>query len=302
MQTKQRILITGGSGLVGKRLTTLLIQNGYEVAWLVRNVKDAPVKAFEWNPYRGEVDENALRWANHLVHLAGAGIADKRWSKERKNEIVKSRVDTTLFLKERLNQLQIHPDTLVAASAIGYYGAKTTEHIYREDDAPSDDFLGNVCTKWEDAHRQLSAQFSRTVIFRVGVVLAKEGGALPKMAAPVYFMAGSALGTGGQYIAWIHIDDLCRLFLFALSNRNLQGVFNACGTAHTNNETFIKAIGKAVNRPVFIPNIPAFILKAALGEMAEIVLEGSKVSSEKIQQSGFEFQYNNLDEVLKSLL
>jgi uncharacterized protein len=302
VQPKQRILITGGSGLVGKHLSRHLEVAGYEVAWLVRNPENAAVKSFYWNPYKKEMDEKALYWANHIIHLAGAGIADKPWSKERKEEIIRSRVEPTLFLKRKLEENNLQLSTLIAASAVGYYGFKTTDKIFRENDNPSDDFLGDTCVKWEQAHEELASQFHRTVIMRVGIVLAKEGGALPKMSAPVYFMAGAPLGSGNQYLPWIHMDDLCRMFLFALQNNEMKGIYNSCGKQHTTNAEFTKAIGKAVGRPVFLPNVPAFFIKTLFGEMAGMVLEGSRVSSEKIEQAGFSYQYPELETALKNLL
>jgi len=296
---KEVVLITGGSGLVGSVLQPMLEQAGYEVILLSRNVKNE--QSFLWDVEKNFIDKQAIIKCHHVVHLAGAGIADKTWSDARKKEIIDSRVDSTNLLIKSLKQHQKELKTVVAASAIGYYGFETSEHIYSELDPPAKGFLADTCVAWEKATQQFDEVSDRLVQFRIGVVLDKNGGALKKMAQPVHFYAGAAIGSGKQYMAWIHVKDLCALILFALQNEKTKGVYNAVSSTHINNEDFTKAIGKALHKPIILPHIPAFIIRTLFGEMSGMVLEGSRVSNQKIIDAGFKFKFENIDEALADL-
>jgi hypothetical protein len=298
--SKEVVLVTGGTGLIGTVLQSMLIEAGYEVILLSRNKKDE--HSFLWDIEKNFIDKQAILKTHHLIHLAGAGIADKPWTEARKKEIVDSRIDSTALLIKAFKQHQKELKTVIAASAIGYYGFETTEHIYEETDAPAEGFLAETCIAWENATNKFIEVSERLVQLRIGVVLDKNGGALKKMAHPVHYYAGAAIGTGKQYMPWIHVKDLCAMIVFTLQNEKTNGVYNAVSSEHINNETFTKAIGKALHKPILLPHAPAFIIRALFGDMAGMVLEGSRVSNQKILTAGFKFQFNNIDEALTDLL
>ena len=297
---KEVVLITGGTGLIGTVLQTILGEAGYEVILLSRNVKSK--NSYLWDVEKNFIDKQAILKTDHLIHLAGAGIADKPWTDERKKEIIDSRVDTTALLVKSFKQHQKELKTVIAASAVGYYGFETSEHIYTETDAPATGFLADTCVTWEKATSTFNEVCERLVQMRIGVVLDKNGGALKKIAQPVHFYAGAAIGTGKQYMPWIHVKDLCYLILFALKNKKTEGVYNAVSSTHITNDAFTKAIGKALHKPILLPAIPAFIIKTLFGDMAGMVLEGSRVSNEKIKKAGFNFEFENMDVALEDLL
>jgi uncharacterized protein (TIGR01777 family) len=298
--SKEVVLITGGTGLIGSVLQSMLIDAGYEVILLSRNKKDE--HSFLWDIEKNFIDKQAILKSQHLIHLAGAGIADKPWTADRKKEIIDSRVDSTALLVKSFKQNKIELKTVITASAIGYYGFETTEHIYVETDLPAKGFLAETCVAWENATNEFKMISDRLVQLRIGVVLDKNGGALKKMAQPVHYYVGAAIGTGKQYMPWIHVKDLCAMILFALQNEKTKGVYNAVSSEHINNETFTKAIGKALHKPILLPHAPAFLIRALFGEMADMVLEGSRVSNQKIVTDGFNFKFNKIDEALVDLL
>ncbi len=297
---KEVVLITGGTGLIGSVLQTILHDAGYEVILLSRNAKNE--NSYLWDVEKNFIDKQAILKTDHLIHLAGAGIADKRWTEARKKEIIDSRVDTTSLLIESFKQHKKELKTVIAASAIGYYGFKTSKHIYTETDAPATGFLADTCVTWEKATSAFNEISERLVQIRIGVVLDKNGGALKKMAQPVHFFAGAAIGSGKQYMPWIHVKDLCDMILYTLKNQKTHGIYNGVCSTHITNEDFTKAIGKALHRPILLPAIPAFVIKALFGDMAGMVLEGSRVSNEKIKETGFNFKFENIDLALEDLL
>ena len=299
----KKVLITGGSGLLGRRITYMLLKSGFQVAWLTRKENGSlPVKYFVWDVDKGEMDAEAIQFADVIVHLAGAGIADKPWTLARKKEIVDSRVKATNLLVSAIKAGGRSPELVIAASAVGYYGAVTEHAVFSENDPPASDFLGNTTRKWEEATSQFRELGIKTIQFRIGVVLAANGGALLKMMTPVKYGLGAALGTGRQWMPWIHVDDLSRMFLFAMLNDLSDGVYNAVSPAHDNNKQFMKMLAKVLKRPYFLPPIPGFVMKMALGEMADMVLYGSLVSSEKIQKAGFSFTFTDLKTALDNLV
>ena len=297
---KEVVLITGGTGLIGSVLQTILLDADYEVILLSRNAKNE--NSYLWDVEKNFIDKQAILKADHLIHLAGAGIADKPWTEARKKEIIDSRVDTTSLLIESFKQHKKELKTVIAASAIGYYGFKTSKHIYTETDAPATGFLADTCVTWEKATSAFNEISERLVQIRIGVVLDKNGGALKKMAQPVHFFAGAAIGSGKQYMPWIHVKDLCDMILYTLKNQKTHGIYNGVCSTHITNEDFTKAIGKALHRPILLPAIPAFVIKALFGDMAGMVLEGSRVSNEKIKETGFNFKFENIDLALEDLL
>lgn len=297
----KKILITGASGLVGSHLTEMLLQKGYQVVHVGRTKRVGKIPAFVWDVNTGEFDNQALEGVDAIINLAGAGVADKRWTELRKREILESRIKSVALLNKVLSTVPHRVTTFVSASAIGYYGFGFGAEVFTEETKPGTDFLATVTNQWEAEVDKIGMLNLRLVKLRIGIVLSDKGGALTEMAKPVRWFVGSPLGNGGQYLSWIHIDDLCAMFEKAVADINLQGAYNAvCGDWVTNKE-ITKAIGKALNRPVWLPPVPGFVLKIMLGEMANLVLLGSKVSAAKIKETGFEFRFTKLGEALKSL-
>ncbi|MDD3722360.1 MAG: TIGR01777 family oxidoreductase [Lutibacter sp.] len=293
------ILVTGGTGFIGKKLCELLRSKGYKVVILSRTKTDKP-NTFYWNLKEHYINPEAIINADYIIHLAGEGIADKRWSPQRKNDLINSRVETANLLLEKVKELNPNLKGFIAASGIGYYGATTSEKIYEENDAAGIDFISEICKVWEKASLQFEAINIRTVIFRTGVVFAKEGGALEKLSKPIKLGVGAPIGTGEQYIPGIHLEDLCNMYVEAIENNEVTGIYNAVAPEHITNKALTKIIAKKLKKPLWLPNIPAFVMKLILGEMAVMILEGSRVSSEKIMASGFKFKYSTLEEGLQS--
>ena len=294
----EKVLITGGSGLIGRRLSFLLKSRGYEVRILSRsNNPKNNYKTFVWNVSEQYINESAFEGLNHIIHLAGAGIADKRWSEKRKKEIIASRVTSTNLLYNTVKRLKTPLNSFISASATGYYGAVTSETIFEEKDKPAKDFLGKVCSLWEDSIFQFNEIKIRTVALRTGIVLSKDGGALKKMKTPVI----TSLGNGKQYMPWIHIDDLCELYIKAIEDQQFKGAFNAVSSEHISNLSFSKKISKIFNHPFLAIGAPSFILQIVFGEMSTIILNGSRISANKIKQAGFKFKFENLEKALKNL-
>ena len=289
-----KILVTGGTGLVGRRLTALLTEKNHEVRILSRNPKNE--NEFKWDYSKGFVDDKAIENIDYIIHLAGAGIADKRWTKERKKVILNSRVATANLIFDKIKAQNIPLKGFISASGSNYYGAQTTAKVFKESDAVGTDFLGQVCLKWEAAANQFKDLNIPVTILRTGVVLSKTGGALEKMRTPIV----SPLGSGNQYMAWIHIDDLCNLYTKAIEE-TFVGVYNAVSPEFHTSKTFSKALAKAIKRPFLPIAVPGFLLKLVFGELAIILLHGSRLSSDKIKEKGFIFKYKELALALKNL-
>lgn len=300
----EKILITGGTGLVGKNLTELLISQGYSVSILSRGKKEntESVSYYSWDIETDYIDEEAILDADYIIHLAGTNVGDKRWSKKRKEEIVNSRTRSTELIYTVLQKHQHQLKAFIAASATGIYGTKTTEIIFDENTPIGEDFLALVCKKWEAAVDKISTLGIRTVKLRTGVVLSKEGGALQKMLPPIEFGFGSAIGTGKQYMPWIHIDDLCLMYLMVLNKEKISGAYNAVVGDDLTNKKLGKSIANYLNKPFIMPKVPEFLLKIIFGEMSVILLKGSQVSSEKIKKAGFVFKFGTIEKALQSLL
>lgn len=297
----KKILITGGSGLVGTALTALLQKRGYAVAHLSRSADgNGPVKTYVWDVLSGKIDEEAIKDVHAIIHLAGAGIADERWTDKRKEVIINSRVKSAELLYATCESVGQWPEVFISASGINYYGSVTSSHIYTESDPPASSFIGRCCVLWEQAAEKFKKE-CRVAMLRTGVVLSVEGGALPKIAAPVKFGFGAALGSGAQWMPYIHIDDLCQMYLHALENTDVNGAYNATNSDHVSNRQLTKAIAEALSKPLWLPAVPSFALKLALGEMSEILLEGSRASADKIASTGFKFKFQDVNEALADL-
>jgi uncharacterized protein (TIGR01777 family) len=300
----KKVLITGGSGLVGKRLTTLLLQKGYEVAYLTRKRTNIPsVSVFEWDVKNNYIEPGALENTDYLIHLAGAGVADERWSEKRKKEIFSSRTDSIQLIAQQLKLKKITPKSFVSASGSSYYGEDTGDIQHTEQSPPGTDFLSEVTIAWEKSADEVAALGVRTVKLRTGIVLSNDGGAVPKMALPAKLGFGAPLGSGKQWLSWIHIDDLCQLYIQAMENNIWQGAYNAVATPPATNEYFTRQICKALNKPQWLPNVPAFALRLVFGEMANVVLGSNYVINQRIQdETDFTYKYPDLLEALKNVL
>jgi uncharacterized protein (TIGR01777 family) len=296
------ILITGGTGLIGSGLQQALREQNHDVALLSRRSGLAGTRSFHWDIGEGKLDPAAIEYADVIVHLAGENIGSGRWTPIQKKRIVESRVRSGLLLVDAIRKATDRPRKLIGASAIGYYGMVTTDRIFRETDPPGNDFLADTVVQWErslDGAADMGVPVQRV---RIGVVLSEDSVALNKLAAPVKLGMAAALGSGRQWMPWISLRDLSRLFLFLTEKEIPTDVFNAVSPQHINNLDFMKTLAKVLNRPFFLPNVPGIVLKMALGEMASTVLEGSRVSPEKIQQLGFIFQDTDLASTLKRML
>lgn len=297
------VLISGGTGLVGKAICKHLVCLGHEVRVLSRHVKQsANIKTYFWDVENKQIDEAAFDGVEHIVHLAGSGIADKRWTEQRKQDIINSRVDSMNLIASVLNKKNIKLKSFVGASAVGIYGAVTSDKIYSETDKGNGDFLSQSCEAWEKSYDSVLSYSNKTSIIRIGVVLSKNGGALAKLLPLFNFGLGSAVGSGKQYMPWIHIQDLVSIFTEALFNPNYSGTYNAVAPSKTTNQAFSSELAKSLKKPFFLPAVPALALKAAFGEMANVLLEGSAVSSEKLTKTGYSFRYTDISSALKNIV
>lgn len=299
----KRVLIAGGSGLIGSQLQTKLLTKGYIVSILGRSKpKIENVNSVLWDIKSKTIDEKAITSADYIINLAGAGIANSRWTTSRKETIISSRVDSTELLIQTIIKTKSTPKAFISASAIGYYGAITSDKIFTEEDSPGNDFLSTSCKLWENSSKQLKELNIKRTIIRVGVVLSNKGGALSKMITSFKYGLGSAIASGKQYMPWIHIDDLCEIFIKAIEDKEMEGTYNAVSPSSTNNNEFGKSLSEVLGKPYWLPNIPKIALKIVLGEMAILITEGSRASCNKIQCKGFTFKYPTLKEALQNLL
>lgn len=297
------ILITGGTGVIGKHLSEKFKEKGYSVAILSRVSRhDTDIRSYAWNIDKSEIEKLAIETADSIIHLAGANIGDKRWSNKRRQLIIDSRIKTGKLIFEKLKENKNKPKAFISASAIGFYGTITTNKIFSETDPPSSDFLGDTCRQWEQSADRFEELGIRTVKIRTGLVLTKQGGVLAKMILPINIGIGSAMGSGRQHMPWIHIDDLCGIYIKAVEDIEMNGAYNAVAPEHKTNKDFTKTLARVLKKPYWFPNIPALLLKLIFGKKSEILLKGSRVSSEKITSAGYRFKFTNLESALLDLL
>lgn len=304
------ILITGGTGLVGRSLITLLTGKGHEVIILSRKFKESkqPKLSYAtWSVDKQTIDKDAIAKADYIIHLAGAGVADKRWTAARKKEIVESRTKSSQLIVKALGETPNKVKAVISASAIGWYG--DDEHrssmlkAFTEDQPADNEFLGNTCKQWEESISPVEALGKRLVKLRIGIVLSKDGGALPEFIKPVKLGFAAILGNGKQVISWIHIEDLARLFLHAIEKESLSGVYNAVAPAPVTNKDLTIALAEKIKGRFYIPvHVPVFALKLRLGEMSVEVLKSATVSSDKIRSTGFTFLYPSIEAALTNLI
>lgn len=297
----QKILITGATGLVGRKLIPALQHLGHEIVILSRkNNQINGVKTFIWDVYKQQIDANCLDGVTAIIHLAGEGIADKRWTAERKQQIIDSRVLSTQLLYKTIKETNSSIKSFVSASAVGFYGDRGDE-ILTEDSASGNDFLSDCCGKWENAVDEGLAMDIRVAKIRIGLILSKEGGALAAMEKPVKFFVGAPLGSGKQWMPWIHLDDILGIFIKAVEDKEMIGAYNACAPFPVTNKLLTKSIARQLNRPVWPVNFPKFALNVLLGEMSILPLMSNNTLSQKILNTGYKFAYTNLDDALAAI-
>lgn len=302
----KNILIAGGTGLVGSALTKLLVDHGYSVTILSRK-KIAPsgnINYASWDLSKNTIDAPAVANADAIIHVAGENVG-QRWTKKRKKQILESRTKTSSILVEALRKNPGKVRTFISASAIGWYGPDPSipnPKPFTEDQPSAKGFLGETCDAWEKSVSEVNDLGIRLVILRTGIVLSNDGGAYPEYRKPLNFGLATILGNGNQVISWIHIDDLARMYLFALQNEEIKGVYNAVAPQTINNRDMMLAIAAHVRKQFYLPvYVPSFALKLALGEMSIEVLKSTTVSDGKIRRAGFSFIYPSLDAALMQL-
>lgn len=325
------IMITGGTGTVGKRLTDLLLKKGHSVIIVGRGehskgsstskpsnsssaFNQTNLRYAQWNIDAQTIDESAIQQADYIIHLAGAGVADKRWSDARKKEIADSRINSCALIVKALSSIPNKVKGVISASAIGWYGPDNQlddegnastgldKRGFTEAANPYPDFLGNTCKAWEDSITPVKAFGKRLVILRTGIVLSNQGGALVEFKKPLLFKTAAILGSGKQMISWIHVDDLCNQYIYAIENEQMNGVYNAVAPYPVSNQSLTIELAKKICGSFYIPfYVPAFVLKIALGEMSIEVLKSATVSSHKIEAAGFHFQYPSIHDALNQL-
>ena len=296
---KEKICITGGSGLIGSHLTKFLLAEGYEVVHLSRNKNSkGRVKVYLWDYKKGHIESDALKNCHHLIHLAGAGIAEERWTFKRKKVLIESRVDSSAFLCQYIKENKIPIKTYITSSGINLYSDQN-DIVHDESSPAGEEFLSKLVYHWEKASFELN-DYCNVAQVRTSVVLDKHGGALKKISDLVKLHLGSPVGSGKQWIPWIHHSDLCGIFLHII-RQELNGPFNAVADQHVNNAQFTRTIAKVLNKKMILPKVPAAMITAAYGEMGSVVLQGVRASNQKIKASGFQFKYENLETALNDI-
>ena len=299
--SKKKILIAGGTGLIGRHIISVLPEKEYEIHILSRSKRtnNGHVKYFQWDVKNQLIDHKALK-VDAIINLTGAGIADKRWTNSRKKNIIESRVKSIQLIIKGLKEINHSVGSIVSASAIGYYGDRGEEELI-EDSPPGGGFLGECCILWEEAANGFKDVCDRLSILRVGIVLSTRGGALPKvlMTAPTRIL--NYFGNGGQYYSWIHITDVSRCFIKCITDSNYSGIYNAVSPTPVTNKEFTSKIGEALGGGYLCLPVPAFGLKIALGQMANVVLNSNRVVPEKLKEKFFSWKYPDLIDAVKDL-
>lgn len=305
----QTVLISGGTGMVGQQLTKHLLAQGYQVILLTRKIPlqkavNPNISYALWNIAAQTIDTQALQKATHLVHLAGAGVVDKKWTKAYKDEIVNSRTESSTLLVKAFRKNVHSIKTVVSASAIGWYGEDASPNSagFVETDTAAAGFLGDTCKRWEESIEPVEQLGIRLVKFRIGIVLSNVGGALSEFKKPLRLGVAGILGSGKQKVSWIHIDDLCRLFMEAIQNEQLSGSYNAVAPNPVTNEQLTIELAHQLRGKFYIPlHVPKFVLKIMLGERSIEVLKSTTVDCGKIKKTGFTFLYPSIVAALHQL-
>jgi uncharacterized protein (TIGR01777 family) len=307
-----KVIITGGTGLIGRAMSKLLVDKGYQVIILSRKaqlkdrLKSPNIEYAQWDIAKQTIDASAIRNSEFIIHLAGAGVADKRWTKKRKKEIQDSRIQSSALLVKALRDNPNKIKAVICASAIGWYGADP--HIpntkpFVETDPSGEDFLGETCKLWEDSIDPVTSLGKRLVKLRTGIVLSNDGGALKEFKKPVNFGIAGILGNGKQVVSWLHLDDLCRMYLHAMENESMKGSYNAVAPKPVSNKELTIKLAKAEKGSFYIPlHVPSFMLQLLLGELSVEVLKSCTVNCEKIRMTGFNFIFPSIESALADLL
>ncbi|MCF8222995.1 MAG: TIGR01777 family oxidoreductase [Bacteroidales bacterium] len=300
---KGSVLITGGSGLVGRKLIPALAASGYEVRVLSRRKSDIPgAKTYKWNIKDQYIEDGALEHLDHIIHLAGSSIGKGRWTKSRKQSIMDSRVLSARLLFDSIEKRNPELKSFTSASATGYYGAVTTDKEFTEADPPGDDFAARVCIKWEEQAGLFRSGGYRTSVVRTGIVLSKKEGMLTRVMPTINMRFSPLFGKGRQYLPWIHIDDLTGIYMKILNDPSVDGIYNAVSPGPATYRDFIKTLSSVTDKKVFMPATPELPWKLLFGEKSQILLEGSRVSAEKVINAGYKFSYTQLKDALAELL
>lgn len=295
------VLIAGGSGLIGDELSAKLVSMGYKVRILGRGTgSQGPIQHFTWSPSNQQIDPTALTGVDFVINLAGANVGKGKWTEKRKKELLDSRIDSTHLLANTIIKNKIPIKKFIQASAIGYYGFESDE-FYVETDPAGKDFLATLTMQWEESTKEIATANIPLNILRIGVVFSNKGGAFVEMGKPIKFFAGNYLGSGKQMVPWIHVDDMISIFIKSIQEDELMGAYNCAAPEPVSNRNLTKQLAKAFNRPAWPFGVPPFVLRLLLGEQAQIVLEGYRISSEKLRNVGFEFKYPTLDKAIKDL-
>lgn len=298
----ETILITGGTGVIGRHLSQSLTEKGYMVCMLSRTeTKEHGIRNYSWDPVSNKIDPEAVAEADCIIHLAGANLGEKRWTRKRKKELYDSRIKTGELILENVRTYGKKLKAFISASATGYYGMTTSGKIFSETDEAASDFTGELCRHWENMAERFGETGARTVRIRSGVVLTARGGALGRISTVTRAGLASPLGTGNQYFPWIHVDDLCGIYMKAVADTTMNGAYNAVAPEQITNRDFMKAVAGSLKRPFIAPNVPSFIMRLVFGEMAGMLLEGSRVSPDKIIRAGFDFRFKSVEAALKDL-
>lgn len=305
------VLISGGTGLIGTKLTTHLLENNHEVIILSRKRNKSPgnpkITFSFWDIKKQVIDGDVIKKADHIINLAGAGVMDKKWTKEYKNEIVESRTKSISLLIKGLNDNAHHVQSFVSASAIGWYGADARPLLHKdgfiETDFADNTFLGETCVLWETSAARVQDLGIRLVILRTGIVLSNDGGAFKEFRGPVRFGVAGILGNGKQMVSWIHIDDVCRMYLEAIENKELNGVYNAVAPLPVTNKKLTLKIAERMRNKFYVPvHVPTFLLKIVFGKRSVEILKSATVSDKKIKATGFTFLYPSIDAAVEELI
>ena len=298
-----RVVITGGTGLIGSYLSTILASDGWHVVHLTRSgIKRGRYESYRWDPDNGYCDREAFREGDAIIHLAASNIGEGRWNEARKREIIRSRTVTGQLLHRMTIGAGMMPSVYITASGVNYYGTEISEKIFSESDPPAGDFLGETCRLWEATADAFSGKGVRVVRLRTAVVLARSGSALNRMTAPARAGLVVRLAPGNQYFPWIHIADLCGIYNKALADSTMSGAFNAVAPHHVTHDQLMNEVARQKHLPVFLPHVPVWLLRAVFGEMAVILTAGSRISSDRLSATGFRFRYPDISSALRACL
>ncbi|SEA87779.1 TIGR01777 family oxidoreductase [Pedobacter hartonius] len=297
----QHILLTGATGMLGKYLIQSLLNAGHRVSILSRKPQTiSQVTVFLWDVEKGQIDPGCMEGVDTIIHLAGENIAGEKWTEKRKKEIIDSRVISAELLFKTLSAYKNQVRVFMSAAAVGYYGNRGDE-ILTENSPAGNDFMSECCVAWEHAADEGKKLGLSVVKIRTGVVLSKDGGALPQMAKPIQLFVGAPLGTGNQWVPWIHYEDMNEIYMHFVKNQPAEGVYNACAPFPVTNKTLTKAVAGALHRPVWPFSVPEAVMKLILGEMSAVVLNSTNTSAQKILDAGFIFKYTHLDDALTDI-